>query len=180
MTLPAERQPQPGRTLVLRPPARRRIAMLGAMLGLAALCLFAVFAGWTENFPIRVRGLPAWLLLGAAFFGAGAVWYALQLHPRACSLTLSRDGFEVRSSFRSRVYPWSRVRRFRSGVIGSGIASAPWVGFDLLDATHGGLVGRAPRPDLVDGANALFAEFFGVPPRELAELLEAWQRHHAP
>jgi hypothetical protein len=89
--------------VTLRTPARRWLVPLATSI------VFLMFGVQLLAAPPDLPGATAiaWFII--VLFLGSAILCALMLTPGAGGLTLDRDGFEVRSPFRTRRYPWGTV-----------------------------------------------------------------------
>ncbi|MFQ3582670.1 MAG: STM3941 family protein [Chloracidobacterium sp.] len=140
--------------IILRPSRRR-------LTGLLAVSLLFV-------------GLGIWLiprnpLIGIAniiFFGACAIIFLAQCHPRASALVLDKEGFTFSSLFRAQTVRWEDVLAFEVVVIGPN-RLVGWVG-TTTPTQYRRLA--TINQDLF-GVTACLSDNFGLPPEELAVLL---------
>lgn len=143
-------------TLTLRP---RRWKM-------ALYC--AISAGFTVGgvFMIRNGVGKGWFVAG--FFGACMLVFLALLMPGAAYLQLTRDGFRVRSLWRSHFTPWSAVAGF--GVVR--ISHRAMVSYNFTDvAAHRGA--RFSRA--LTGAEGALPDSYGMSAQDLAALMTAWR-----
>lgn len=71
-----------------------------------------VFGGYLM---LEDKLLEGWFTI--VFFGIGIIVSLIQLHPNLTYLKLDKDGFEVKSPFRSNFTKWSEVKNFNKGSI---------------------------------------------------------------
>ena len=104
----------------------------------------------------------------SAFFGLCTLVFIGLLMPGSASLTLTREGFHVRSLWRGGFTAWSEVERFGVARLGH----RTMVTYDLLDAAgrrKGGYVRR------LTGVEAALPDTYGMPAENLARLMNAWR-----
>jgi hypothetical protein len=98
-------------------------------------------------------------IAGVLIFGAAGIVSVLTLQPGACSLSLSRAGFEVTSLYRTRAFYWDQVSDF--GVVSG--RSGQMVVF------------RSAKRGLTGGRNCGLPDTYGFSARDLVRLMIAWQ-----
>jgi hypothetical protein len=108
------------------------------------------------------------------FFGGGALVLGVSLHPRARSLTLTEEGFEYTSLFRSHFTRWSDVQTF--GIVG--VASQVMVAWNYAQSYAGSRGSRKAARKLA-GYEAAFPDSYGMSPAELLAILTAVHRDRA-
>jgi hypothetical protein len=130
-------------------------------LGLAVI--FVV--GSVSAIPSR----PDIAYLGIVFFGAGAVAFAVQLHPKSAYLHLTADGFVMRNLFRSMpMVAWRDVSRFFT-VRMKGATMVAW-NYAPGYGEHG--AGRAIAKAIA-GAESALPDTYGMKPDDLADFMNA-------
>jgi hypothetical protein len=151
-----------GEPQVLRPSKHRMLTWVGVCLAFVAAGAF-----------LMTTGEFAWGVAAVGFFGLGAIVLAMTLLPGASFLKLEREGFEIRSLFRSGSYRWSDVQEFRPVAIPpSGLTL---VGFNFS---------RDARPAAawlsgsVAGVEGCLPDTYGLSAEELASVMEAWRTRH--
>jgi hypothetical protein len=143
-------------TLTLRP---RRLKMAFFGLLSAAFTVAGVYM-------IRDGDHNGWFVAG--FFGACTMVFLALLLPGAAYLRLSRDGFRVRSLWRSHFTPWSAVIGFRV----ARIARRRLVVFNFVDAKARR---RARYARILTGVEGALPDTYGLSADKLAELMIHWQ-----
>ena len=143
--------------LILRPTLAKKVVFF------AGSALFVFVGVWA----IQV-GKPLWL--PTIFSGLCAIVFLIQLHPRASSLILTSEGFEVRALFRSNNYLWKDVSNF----FVKRIALNSMVFFNFVDdyepQSHMRKLSSA-----VAGAERALPDTYGKKPEELLSILNAWK-----
>ncbi len=144
--------------LILRPTLAKKVVFF------AGSALFVFVGVWM----IR-DGIPG-LWFPTIFSGLCAIVFLIQLHPRASSLILTSEGFEVRALFRSSNYLWKDVSDF----FVKRIAPNRMVAFNFVDDYE-------PQPHMrklssaVAGAEMALPDTYGKKPEELLSILNAWK-----
>jgi len=143
--------------LILRPTLAKRVVFF------AGSALFVFVGVW------MIRDGKPGLWFPTIFFGLCSIVFLIQLHPRASSLILTSEGFEVRALFRSNNYLWKDVSNF----FVKRIARIRMVFFNFVDdyepQSHMRKLSSA-----VGGATAL-PDTYGKKPEELLSILNAWK-----
>jgi hypothetical protein len=116
------------------------------------------------------------LRIGTAFFGFGAIVFAVLLLPGAAWLRLEPAGFTVCHLFRKHFTPWSDVSGFGVAVAGRN----ELVGYDSRSAAESS-PRRAALSTSLSGYNSALPDTYGPRAAELAVLLNEalWRAHRA-
>jgi hypothetical protein len=143
-------------TLTLRP-RRLKMALYGALS-----------AGFTIGGALMIRdgAGEGWFVAG--FFGLATLVFLALLMPGSASLLLTRDGFRVRSLWRSHFTPWSAVAAF--GVVRISHRSMVSYNFTDVAAHRGARFSRA-----LTGAEGALPDSYGMSAEDLAALMTAWR-----
>jgi hypothetical protein len=151
-----------GEPQVLRPSKRRMLTWVGVCLAFVAAGAF-----------LTTTGEFVWGVAAVGFFGLGAIVLGITLLPGASFLKLEREGFEVRSLYRSGSYRWSDVQEFRPVAIPpSGVMLA---GFDFSPNAR---PAAAWLSSSVAGVEGCLPDTYGLSAEELAGVMEAWRTRH--
>jgi hypothetical protein len=138
------------------------------MLVLAGCAAFVTIAIWMVSTGNGGDVLYGWLAL--LFFGCGVLVSAIMMVPGAGSLTLDRDGFEIINMYRRSFFRWSDGSGFTAKILPP--ATQHVVVFDSAGAAHKSL-GRLNT--MFAGRNAGLPDTYGLPAKDLAELLSKWR-----
>lgn len=130
-------------------------------LFLALVCLVFVALGMT-----LMEGAGAWFV--ALFFGLCALIFIIQLLPNASYLRLTREGFEIRSLFRSGFTRWEEVADI--GVAGDSVA------FIFTEEAGAERLRRVVYE--LSGAEGILPDTYGHRPDVLADLMWQWKVEH--
>ncbi|MFT3897333.1 MAG: STM3941 family protein [Thermomonas sp.] len=149
-------QAMPALPLELSPSRWKYALLLATSLGFVAIGVFLLPRG---------QALPAWGCI--VFFGLCALVFAASLLPNASGLRLDEDGFVVRSLFRSHRTQWTQVAAFRPVRIGN----RTLVGFDYAPSAAGPGTRMRGVSSALAGVEGAFPDNYGLPARELADLL---------
>ncbi|PYJ03749.1 MAG: hypothetical protein DME25_11360 [Verrucomicrobia bacterium] len=115
-----------------------------------------------------------WLCAG--FFGLGIPVFLLQLHPKCSSLTVTEEGMEIRSLFRSSKVRWSDISDFGVSTLRQqGLPVNRMVGFNYSAAYQRASKARSVAKALAGFEGAL-PNTYGLRPEELAQLLAELHR----
>jgi hypothetical protein len=148
--------------LVLRPSERDTLAPAGVCLAFAVLGAFIIVADGS-----------AWGWAALAFFGLGAIVLGATLLPGVSELRLDKEGFAVRSLFRTDRYRWSDVKDFRTvSIPPSGTVR---VGFDCSSNAR---PAAAWLSGSLAGVEACLPDNYGLRPQELANMLTVWRANY--
>jgi len=109
------------------------------------------------------------LIFGAVGSLAGLL---LLLFPRLTSLHLTAEGFTSRTLLGACLIRWQDVAGFQVG----SISGTTMVLYNFVPGYTGKKFGRMLSSDLA-GWEAGIADMYGIPPAELADLMNAWKRH---
>jgi hypothetical protein len=145
--------------LVLRPSARDTLAPAGVCLAFAVLGAVIIVANGS-----------AWGWAALAFFGLGAIVLGASLLPGVSELRLDREGFAVRSLFRTGRYRWNDVKSFRPVTIPP--SGTVRVGFDFSSNVR---PAAAWLSGSLAGVEACLPDNYGLRPQELANVLAVWR-----
>jgi hypothetical protein len=148
--------------MLLRPRRTKWILLLAVSLA------FAVGGG------VMARGGKPEGYLGLAFFGLCALVAAAMLLPGTAYLRLTRDGFEVRSLFRSRQTRWADVGELRAGRIGLNAM----VVFNFAPTYARAKKLRAVA-SVLTGVEGAIPDTYGYSAKDLAGLLNQWRSRAA-
>ncbi len=138
---------------------------MGALL--TASAVFVVVGVWLFPREPLAGGLCI------AFFGLGAVIFAVNMHPRSSFLTLTSDGFTFASLFRKHFVAWSDVQSFSVARIGLNKMvcwnySPEYRGHSKLRRFNTG----------VSGIEAGLPDTYGMEPQALCRLLSDLREQH--
>lgn len=138
------------------------------LLGLLLMSLAFTAAGvWM----IREGRGSGWFC--AVFFGVCCVVFFAQLFPGSSYLTVSKDGIEFASLFRSTSIRWQDISEIGTYTIRQiGVPVTTLVGFDFAADYDRGRAGRT-LSKAVAGFEGGLPDNYGLRPEELAELLAA-------
>ena len=134
--------------------------------GLRTWAFILTSAGFTVGGMFMAREDPAGLWI-AGFFGLCLLVGVVNALPAASGLRLDRQGFVVRTLFRSRTYRWADIAFF--GV--AWVSGMRLVTFSLRARTPAGAV----RSFFVGDFDGALPESYGHSAVALAELLEDWR-----
>ena len=177
-----------------RPSTRKWLGMLAVGIGFIALGAWFIcqpLPTLSDTWPARALGalfmhlglardIPeavaefGWITL--VFFAIGSVVSLVTVLPGAAGLTLTKDGFVVRSLFRGRAYRWSDVGEFAVTEVPYGTGSKKLVGFDDRLAVEG-LTARANVK--LSGRNSALPDTYGLSAEDLARLMSRWRQKAA-
>jgi hypothetical protein len=145
-----------GDILVLRP-RRLKMALYGALTAAFAVIGVAM---------IRDGDRGGWFVAG--FGGVCALFFLALLLPGAADLRLTRDGFRIRSLWRTHFTPWSAVAGFGVARVGG----RRLVVFNFIDvnARRGARFAR-----ILTGVEAALPDTYGMSAENLARLMSAWR-----
>lgn len=144
---------------ILRPSPFRMLGFSLACLGFAAVGLLLIHDGEWLGWPVVV------------FCGVGTLLFAAVTVPGACHLRLTRDGFEIRTLWRTAgIYRWSDVERFRAGRVGLNKA----VVFDFADSYGGQETARAIAKE-IGGAEGALPDSYGLSVEALAAIMNEYR-----
>lgn len=138
--------------------------------------LFALLSLAFTSIPFFARKTTAMTWLCSAFFGICAAVFIAQLFPGTSYLQLTREGFVMRSLFRTHpLVPWSRVGEFSV----ARVSRRKMVVYDsAVDAERNPRLAKTNR--FLTGASSGLPETYGLSAEALAMLLNEWRvRHHA-
>lgn len=150
---------EPGSGTRVLTPSRRKY-ILFALFGLFILLFgmaFALTGDW-YGWPVVALGL----VVGGSCL--------LMLSPRFASLTLTPEGFTVRSGFTRRTWRWEAVGDFFPAYVNQSRA----VGFDYAD--QAGLSGFKSKVGEIRGYDEYLPETYRLDVNGLAALMNAWRR----
>lgn len=153
----------PNRTQVLQPARRPWVGVLLACLALegASIACVTKLTGWLEQ-------LLLWS--GIVFWFPFLIVATLQLLSSASALRLGPEGFFVRNLFRERYTPWARVQG-RFTVTKMNLLSQP----ELVVYKDLDLPGNWLPVFAFANANTALPKVRGLPPQNLAALMNAWK-----
>lgn len=148
-------------SIILKPKRSRTI-------GLLLVCTIFVAVG---SFLLDKEPIVAWFTI--VFFGLGVIVFIIQLFPNASYLKLTKEGFEIRSLFRSDFTNWKDVQVFRSGNAGPN----KMVMFDFAERHKKFKQGKKIAKSISGNQGAL-PNSYGMSVTELAELMNEWKLHN--
>lgn len=151
----------PGPARLHAPRARQMLVFVSTTLWAGALILFAI-----DDPPEGLAVLLVWPAI--ILFTIGVPFAALALL-RGATLEMNAQGFELRSGLQRYSLPWSEASGFRAFYVPP--AGHPGVVYD--NAALASRVARANR--FISGGSSGLSETYGLPPEELADLLNAWR-----
>jgi len=155
---PASDDAGPGVALMLRPRPWK-------MAGFCALSLALAVPGVLMAREGRGAG---WLVGG--LFGLSAAAFAAMLLPGAASLVIDREGFTIRSLFRSHRFAWTEAGPFHPVPVGGRML----VGFEVAGPHGAGAMAGLGR--VLSGAPAALPDTYGLTPQALADLMNEARR----
>jgi hypothetical protein len=157
--------------LVLQPSRRRASLYVLGCLGFVAAGTWIAYTG--EELT------PAFGWLAVVFFGLCAIVFLVNALPNSSCLTLTHEGFVVRSLFRSQpLVRWSEVERFEVGSLGG---RSRMVVFYFAasfkrkltgDAAGGKIMRLAQR---IGGHEGALPDTYGLSAEDLATLMNEWR-----
>jgi hypothetical protein len=145
-------------TKILKP---KRLKTIGLLL----ICILFVIAG---IFLIEKNSFRAWL--GIIFFSLCMVLFVIQLIPNSSHLKLTKNGFEIRSLFKSNYTKWSDVEVFKTGYVGQN----KMVMFDFSKEHKKHNIGKKIAKFLASNEGSL-PNTYGMKATDLAELMNKWK-----
>ncbi len=142
--------------LILRPDKKTQLRyVIATTLAVAALGVAEVFGVIIGAWPLTV------------FLSVGLAIFVVQMLPGAAGLVLTRDGFAIKSLYRSHLVRWSDIEEFRPGPNGR-------VVFRL---TKEYLAYLRRRPfGVLTFDEGWFRDSYGVRPERLAAFLNEWRQ----
>ena len=140
--------------MLLRPRRSKWLLILAGSLAFSVVGAFMVRDSETEGYLVLV------------FFGLCTLATLAHFLPNSAYLRLTRDGFEVRSLFRSSQTRWADVGVFRAGRLGPNAT----VVFDFAPSYAGARKMRAAASALT-GAEGAIPDTYGYRVPDLAALL---------
>ena len=145
-------------------PVTLRSSRRKSVLGLV-VCVLFVAAGVSMDHSLSIY-------LSSAFFGLGAIVFAIQLLPNSSYLRLTREGFTMCSLFRCHTIQWRHVSRFGVGHI----YLKKVVGWDPAhEISKPGKVTKA-----LSGFVSALPDTYGLRAEELADLMDRLRDEYAP
>jgi hypothetical protein len=145
--------------LVLRTGERETLAPFGVCLAFAALGVLIIVVDGS-----------AWGWAAVGFFGLGAIVLGATLLPGVSELRLDKEGFKVRSLFRTGRFRWSDVQNIRPVSIPP--SRIVRVGFDFAPNARPAAAWLSAS---LAGVEGCLPENYGLRPEELANVLDAWR-----
>lgn len=118
-------------------------------------------------------GAPVRGVLILLFFGSGSLVSAAPVLFRgSICLRLTREGFYIRSLFRTHFLPWAQVSEFHVGTVLTMRANNKMVMFNILDGSDSKL--RAYSREIA-GYDAGLSDSYGMPHEKLCEIMNQWR-----
>lgn len=133
-----------------------------AWLTFLTCVLFAIGGVWMI---LGGAGAKGWF--AAIVFGVGALIGAVMVLPGNSHLRLTREGFEVKSLYKSNLTPWEAAGAFWPGRIGLRDSV-------LYDFADGKDMYVRDLGKHIAGAHGAFPDTYGLKAEALAELMNAW------
>ncbi|MCB9234835.1 MAG: hypothetical protein H6581_24490 [Bacteroidia bacterium] len=115
------------------------------------------------------EGLVGWISMG--FFGLVSLIFAIQLLPGASVLTLTAEGFEIKSLFRARFTHWEEVKAFQVGYVGMNKR----VVFDYVETYQKKESGRKLAKAMGGHEGGLPDNYGGMSAEALSDLMNTWK-----
>lgn len=140
-------------------------------IGLLIVSMLFVASG-----PILIEKNPIMAWMTISLFGLGVIVFVIQLIPTSSRLKLTKDGFEVKSLFKSNFTKWSDVDRFRVGYVGVGyVGRTKMVMYDFSHNYTKYEVGKKIAKTL-SGSEGALPNTYGMKAKELVKLMNEWKK----
>jgi hypothetical protein len=159
-------------TLILRP---RNLKTIGLLLISFTLVLGGVIL-------IDESPLISWFCI--SFFGIGVIVFTLELIPNSNYLKLTKDGFEIRSLYKSNFTKWNDINSFKAGVLKIPVYNVlgtffnkkkKMVFFDYKETHRKNKITKSLSKSL-SGSQAALPDLYGMKADELAKLMNDWKK----
>jgi hypothetical protein len=136
--------------------------------------LFGVLALGFAGISLYVTSTNAGAWFGVVFFGLIAVGLFLSVRPDASGMTLTDEGFTLRSLIGENTTPWSEVAKFDIGRLpGKGAVAGIRYRPDAPERK-----GRRVAKGMGGGLDGALPENYGLEPQDLVDLMERWRAAH--
>jgi len=152
----------------------RKLKTIGYLL-ISCAFVFIGFIVIDENALLRWSSI--------SFFGLGVIVFIIQLIPDSTYLRLTRDGFEVRSLYKSNFTKWDEIKSFRAGSLtvptytnlGTFISTnKKMVFYDYKKSHKKYRIGKS-----LSGRQAALPDLYGMKVDELAKLMNKWKNKNS-
>ncbi len=154
--------PGPDFTVTFRPSMLKTLLLFSVTLGFVVL---GTMAGVSKG--------DVAVIVGVVFFAVCALVFVVQLHPRACYLTLKSDGFICCSLFRKFEVKWDDVQGFYD----RSFSHDNMVVFDYIPEFSSHATGRRWSKHLA-GCEGALPDTYGFKASELAGILNQLRDQH--
>ncbi|WP_299768469.1 STM3941 family protein [uncultured Dokdonia sp.] len=107
------------------------------------------------------------------FFGLGIIIFTIQLFPNTSYLKLTKEGFEMRTLFKSNFTKWSDVKEFSTDYIGPNKMVMLNYNEEHTKYKNGKKIAK-----ILSGSEGALPDTYGMSAKALTQLMNEWKAKH--